>query len=66
MWIEGNTINIKVTPQYVYDVWNLTKMGKESDIQGTHSAWAWINHLREKNWWNKVNEEKFIKLAEKI
>ena len=66
MFVEGNTINIQVKPGYVYDARNITRIGNEDDAPGISSAWAWINHLREKNWWSYPNEEKFIRLAEKI
>lgn len=66
MFIEGDTINIKVNSHYVYDAHGIKKMGNETDVPGTYSAWGWINHLREKNWWSFINEEKFIRLAEKI
>lgn len=68
IWLEGNTINIQVNPIYVYDaeIHSLGEPTDQPDPVGTGTMWSWINHLREKTWWNEYLETKFIELAKTI
>ncbi len=49
-----------------YYMHGITQLGDENDLPGyLHSMWGWINHMREKNWWNKDIEAAFIKTCMK-
>lgn len=66
MKIEDKYILIKVSPSFEYDCF-ITSIGNPDDLPAsTYSMWSWINHLREKRWWNKEKEEQFKLLANKI
>lgn len=62
MRTEAGSIFIKVLPEYEYDT-RISEIGQPDDHPEGLSAWAWVNHLREKNWWSKENEEEFLSLA---
>lgn len=66
MRIENkNYIAIKVSPNCTYDC-RIQGLGKPTDSPSNDTAWSWVNHLREKNWWNASMEKEFIKLAHQI
>jgi hypothetical protein len=63
--IHKNYISIKVNEHYTYDCM-IQGMGNPSDSPSGFTAWSWVNHLREKNWWGQGMENEFIKLARQI
>lgn len=65
MKIEKDKIIIDVKEGYQYDCY-ISSMGTPYDLPSGFSAWAWINHLRSKNWWDTEKEKKFLDLAEII
>lgn len=66
MKIENKYILIQVNPIYEYDCF-IASIGDPDDSPvSTYSMWSWINHLREKNWWNEEKEKQFKLLANKI
>lgn len=64
--IDSGNIMIKVTPNYEYEVHSMVKMGNPDDRPGVFSAYGWVNHLREKIWWNNELESNFLLLAKRI
>jgi len=71
IWLEsidsdGLYINIRVSRNYIYDI-TVSKIGNENDMHAGHGAsmWAWINHMRHKNWWNGQMERDLIGIVEK-
>lgn len=66
MWVEGDTINIEVLKYYIYDCHNIRKIGSAADNPGSTSAYAWLNHISQKNWWNIEQNGEFLQLVVKI
>ena len=62
MVVEGNKIIIHVSDVYQYPA-RFSGFGKETDSPSMHTAWGWVNHLREKIWWNQDSEREFLRLA---
>ena len=58
-------ISIKVKDGYIYDC-QIESIGNENDHPGGLSAWSWVNHLRDKNWWGTAMEKEFLTLSHKI
>jgi hypothetical protein len=64
MRTQGKTIFIEVLPTFEYDA-TLTDIGELGDklSQGKYTMFGWLNHLREKSWWDYYKEEEFINIA---
>ena len=58
-------ISIEVKKGYIYDC-QIESIGNESDHPGGLSAWSWVNHLRDKNWWTPAMEKEFHIFAREI
>lgn len=68
IWEKDGYVFIKVSKNFTYDfnISKINRLGDENDAPGLYSMWGWINHLREKNWWNDRYERSFKEICEKI
>lgn len=68
IWEKGGYIFIKVSKNFTYDlnISKINRLGNPSDEPSVFSMWGWINHLRDKNWWNEKTERSFIEICKKI
>ena len=68
IWESGGYVFIRVNNHFVYNIniSKLSKLGEESDSPSIFSMWGRINHLRDKNWWNKDLERSFIQFCKEI
>lgn len=64
VWRKGDTINIRVTPNYIYDC-EIKGMGDWSKV-GSPTLRGWLNHLTPKKWWDGEIEMHFIKMGIEI
>lgn len=49
-----------------YYTHGITSLGRESDDpSGMNTAWAWVNHMRSKGWWNSSLEDSFFEEVSK-
>jgi hypothetical protein len=62
---EKNYVIIKVKDGYSYDCL-IQGFGRSVDHPGGLTAWSWVNHLRDKNWWGTAMEKEFFNLAREI
>lgn len=58
VYLEDGCVIFKVTPTFDYDI-------PFDEIKGQGIDW-WLNHLREKVWWNTHLEGRFVNLLEDI
>lgn len=62
VWAEKTTICIAVNSYYTYYA-KINSIGIITDNPSLTSMWAWVNHLKDKVWWNNDIQRSFIELA---
>jgi len=62
VWAEKTTICIAVNSSYTYYA-KINSIGSVEDNPNLTSMWSWINHLKNKRWWNSDIQRSFVELS---